>query len=1565
MTEKAFAAFCTFVLSWVHIHFQIGTGAVFSLGTSRFGNPLVCSFWGHLHASAPELMSALECLKWHRFSEASEATLVAGTEGKGVPRYDGSPSTLQEYAFRVRLRAARDQAMDPNELKKHGPLGLRLIDGLTGAALQVVREVEVSKLAEKDGHELLLRHLYQAFRPRRQQEARELYAAGAQTHGVLSRQSGEPMTSFLLRRRTWYKMLCDLDDKLALPEAILSEQVLMSSGISSDHQLLIRTALAGKMTVNDVCNELIAQHPNIHEKELRHRQDRHDHRFSRSGKGKSKSFHTWSPPSYQDVAALAEDQWEDASQSLGGYEDYDDPASYYTGASEEVDPGYEPPSNDVDYAMESYAALVEEGLDVNNSEAVDYACEVIQLEAEAMFLHNKAQSQGHSGFGGKSAANYWYQNKGKGKGSSGTPDRRRALEDLKKRTTCRRCGQSGHWSTDYSCPKHPGSKKGGKSSSSAMTGTTTTASSGGKKGKGNKPRVVYFSVTEYDEDQEEPYDLEAQTYMAVTNYGSVPPPSSLADGTIVTTPNEMSADQMLDMALQQARMMQQQQTLAIQQEAHQHPVPDDADWEAHELALQDHGDAASVMSISSWTLPSMPGLASPSVSMPSLVGMTIPSSMTGLPSMPSQSGLAPPNMTSPSGSAFLDMPPLPGSQAARVQEMLREDDPNSLNRFMMKPPPQDPTLKQRSCPHANRTRAGSNAYQNVIKCKDCGFVLHLEKKTVGKAMETKEAGACTHSRKNYQGTTATTWKWRCLDCGETASGSKNPGESGARAAEIAPLRVGAVADWFLGDPPSKVIELMQLTLSIQRQTGAVITGDTLDVIYQRCKDTIYVPQYTPSGAMPARPMPSTPPRTSAGYEFYTPTRGSASSAPSTPGDPTLGPREVLPEDLAAWDAEIMNHGQQKGKTFRMIAETEHSYCTYILGQMKGKNLKNPQLLEFGKYLNTRQSLAMMAFSGTQCEDQLLCILDTGCNNTCHGAGWMKNYMKLTGQSYELLPHQGRVRGVGGNVQVVGLRKIPVLFALADGTIASGTITSTELGGSDAPLLLSTKAQRSLGLVIDLDEHTVYSKKMGQYLELVDRDGLPAVRLIPTNDVETDMALRAEHTLELPMSESSSTMSSNETTAHSPTSASSFETSSSNVTSSPNSTSSGTEEAFEIAYDKHKIEEEDTLNYVNLAESPRKVMTRGQRKVMQESMQNVHREDLALWGTLRHEQGLRKPGRLLPFGCKCFLMELFAGAAMVTALAASWGLPVGKPIDVNLDPLHDLLKPANREMIGKYIDDMDPFVLIAGPKCGPWSAWQHINASRSFEMEERIYGERRRWYPVFKWLIDVFKSRLRKGRHIMMEHPWTSAAWTIKCVEDFLHARPYHEETNEPVEVMKIDQCQYGLKDPQNGLPHQKSTGLLLSSHYMKQHLCRRCDHSHDHQQLEGRSRTRVAEQWPQELCHAIVLGAYEELMYGTLHQAFPVEEIFETHEEMGELDAVHSEQDLAPQTKKRRVDPQEIEREELILEQSVHENRTDQLVMAQEDKRRRGWLTLPKEKRLAIRRLRTMTGHEDAHCFSS
>ena len=95
---------------------------------------------------------------------------------------------------------------------------------------------------------------------------------------------------------------------------------------------------------------------------------------------------------------------------------------------------------------------------------------------------------------------------------------------------------------------------------------------------------------------------------------------------------------------------------------------------------------------------------------------------------------------------------------------------------------------------------------------------------------------------------------------------------------------------------------------------------------------------------------------------------------------------------------------------------------------------------------------------------------------------MARYTEMTGLCPELQPHHGRVCGVGGNVQVVGLRQrqIPVLFALKNGDIASGMVTSTELSGSVAPLLLSTKAQRSLGLVIDTEEQTVFSKRMNNY-----------------------------------------------------------------------------------------------------------------------------------------------------------------------------------------------------------------------------------------------------------------------------------------------------------------------------------------------------------------------------------------------------------------------------------------------------------------------------------------------------
>ena len=253
----------------------------------------------------------------------------------------------------------------------------------------------------------------------------------------------------------------------------------------------------------------------------------------------------------------------------------------------------------------------------------------------------------------------------------------------------------------------------------------------------------------------------------------------------------------------------------------------------------------------------------------------------------------------------------------------------------------------------------------------------------------------------------------------------------------------------------------------------------------------------------------------------------------------------------------------------------------------------------------------------------------------------------------------------------------------------------------------------------------HSEHMNQYLELVDRDGLPAIRLIPSTEDETDIALQAE--ISSAQEEDSVDMSSNATDATSPSSTSSLlSPMTSNCTSSQKSASMDTS-SQESRLDKSAIEEEDTLSYVNLAESPRKVMTRGQRKMMTESTEAVHKEDLALWGTLRHHQGLRRPGRLLPSGCRCFLMELFAGAAILTTMAAAWGLPVGRPIDVCYDPGHDLLKPSSRWRLHRLHGSLHPdrrakvwtLVTLAEHQCQQESGARELCDGRATEMVSSV------------------------------------------------------------------------------------------------------------------------------------------------------------------------------------------------------------------------------------------------------
>ena len=226
------------------------------------------------------MAAILELLRFSNFVAEDDAG--TSTEGKfGIPRFGLEPTRLAEYSFRVKARMFKEKTLNKEEKEKLGPLGLRLVEGLTGTALRLAQTLSLEDLAKDDGAEKLLSALEGQLKPKRVQQARELYAAGAAVHGVLSRQSGEPMSSYVLRRRTWYRCLrLDCSTEMALPDMVLAEQLLASAAISHDHQLLVRTALKGELTFDHVAEELVSQHGRIHEREkrssgkggLRHRQ---------------------------------------------------------------------------------------------------------------------------------------------------------------------------------------------------------------------------------------------------------------------------------------------------------------------------------------------------------------------------------------------------------------------------------------------------------------------------------------------------------------------------------------------------------------------------------------------------------------------------------------------------------------------------------------------------------------------------------------------------------------------------------------------------------------------------------------------------------------------------------------------------------------------------------------------------------------------------------------------------------------------------------------------------------------------------------------------------------------------------------------------------------------------------------------------------------------------------------------------------------------------------------------------------------------------------------------------
>ena len=339
-----------------------------------------------------------------------------------------------------------------------GPLVNKVIEGLRGDAFSIARDLGLEVLSEPGGLVKLVGEIKSHVFPRAREEAKELFRAGQKQGGPLSRQPGEPMLSYVQRRRRWWHMLCELDDTMVFSDSLRTELMLELSGLNRQEILVVK-ACADTKDFEGVGKVLIENYSGTHLREgSRSWTGRgNPQQLGKStgkgyGKGKPSSKGSYSQAAYAAYPDDGEDHaesWDEvANQSWE-----DDSYVGLLGDIAEEEPGNLGGDNEFDYFddVDEYEAVALNSLlELAGAEDDRQAGDAIQLQLAAFTAMGKAGGKGKS-FG---------KPKGKGKGkivkSNLTIDqRRRKLTELKSKSKCLRCGVIGHWAGDPEC-KFPG-----------------------------------------------------------------------------------------------------------------------------------------------------------------------------------------------------------------------------------------------------------------------------------------------------------------------------------------------------------------------------------------------------------------------------------------------------------------------------------------------------------------------------------------------------------------------------------------------------------------------------------------------------------------------------------------------------------------------------------------------------------------------------------------------------------------------------------------------------------------------------------------------------------------------------------------------------------------------------------------------------------------------------------------------------------------------------------------------------------------------------------------------------
>ena len=388
----------------------------------------------------------------------------------GVPLYSGTAHDLEEWKFKVLLKAEAVKKIknEDDRVAKLADLSARVMDGLSGEPLRIAMDHGVRQISDATGIEDLVKAVSDHVIQFKEDEARELFRAGTKVDGLLARQSGESMASYINRRTRWFRRMQTIDPATKVSDNILADYLLEGAGISHDQQLMVRTACDNETTFSGFSAALRRHHSKIHLRE-----SRREGPIGRTGPTDRKPFQRYpassggrwgSKPSFGNGRGGRGFRRTGfvADETYGDEQDYDDEPEDAAYAANDQDNESEPEDDGSSWtcftAAEGEQTLtVEERIEHDvvacflaagaNMED-DAACKMCgeAVQDELMAFYSREQASRHGVPTRRHIHSY------KPKSELSIEERKKSVAKAKEKSTCRGCGKEGHWAGDPECP---------------------------------------------------------------------------------------------------------------------------------------------------------------------------------------------------------------------------------------------------------------------------------------------------------------------------------------------------------------------------------------------------------------------------------------------------------------------------------------------------------------------------------------------------------------------------------------------------------------------------------------------------------------------------------------------------------------------------------------------------------------------------------------------------------------------------------------------------------------------------------------------------------------------------------------------------------------------------------------------------------------------------------------------------------------------------------------------------------------------------------------------------------